>query len=222
MIDHHAVRVAAAAFLAEALALPDPPAALASDLTPVDDDGTVAVFAAEVDSSVGLAAFLVYVYAIAPVDDGAPTGRVRFGDDLDVLRTAAERDAPGPRLVAHALSDSAGFLLATSPATLRALAGATAPALPGPDTDPVPNTDPRQARADAAATLLRLLQAADREAADWLTARDAAATGGFVPEETALALFLLDDRSIRSLLTVLDRVLTTAREDATTRLGDRA
>lgn len=219
--DHTETRTRAAAFLAEALDLTDPAAILAQDLVAIDDDGTVAVFAAELDSSVGPAAFLIYVYAMdAPGD----AGRARFDADLEVLRTAAERDAPGPRLVAHAVAADGGFLLATTPATLRALAGdPTAAASP----DPSVGGDPLMARRDAATELLRLLRTADRAAATWLTARETtpkeqtpAGATAFLPEETALALYLLDDRSIRSLLTLLDRVITDARAGAAGALGE--
>ena len=218
--DPTETRTRAAAFLAEALAVTDSAATLAQVLVAIDDDGTVAVFAAELDSSVGPAAFLVYVYALdAPGD----AGRARFDADLDVLRTAAEREAPGPRLVAHAVAADAGYLLATTPATLRALAGEPTAA----SSVPSAGGDASVARRDAVTDLLRLLRAADQAAATWLAARDTtpeeqtpAGAAAFLPEETALALFLLDDRSIRTLLTVLDRIITDARAGAAGALGE--
>ena len=225
MTDADDRRRQAAAFLAQALDLPDHPSQLAGDLLPVAETPAVAVFAAELDSSVGPAAFLVYAYALAATDDDGRPGRDRFASDLETLETAAARGAPGPRAVAHALGDDAGFILATSPATLRALTGE--PAAAGPvDPPTLPHgADPKETRRSAAEELLRLLRAADEPATAWLAAW-AASNGGagapspptpssraFAPEETELALFLLDDRA-QNLLRALDALIAHARDRA--------
>ena len=206
----------AAAFLAQALGLPDDPAALAPDLTPVDRDPILGVYAAELASSVGDAAFLVYAYDLAALDVAGRTGRDRFAADLATLQEAAARDAPGPRLLAHATTATDAFLLATTPATYRALAGEDAPT-PAPFTSDHENADdPLAARRAAAEELLRLLRLADAQATAWLAAiddrADAPDSVSFTLEETELALFLLDERSIRNLLHVLNRLLTTVRD----------
>jgi hypothetical protein len=202
-----------AAFLAQALALPDEPTALAADLSLVDADPAVAVYAAELESSIGPAAFLVYAYALAASDEAGGTGETRFGDDLATLQRAADLDAPGPRAVAHARTDTAAYILATSPATLRALTGDNAATVPVSSKPPDPRSpsDLTEARRTAAAELLRLLRAANEQAVVWSLAGGTATAAPLSPEETELALFLLDEDSIKPLLSVLDALLTAAR-----------
>ena len=206
-------RLPAAAFLAQALGIADDPAVLARDLVAIDARAAVAVFAAELDSSVGPAAFLVYAYATQARDEDGRTGRERFDSDLAILETAATRGAPGPRAVAHALAGDAAFILATSPATLRALTGDDAG---DPASAELPAGDPAETRGTAAEELLRLLRAADGHAAAWLAAAEAERerTATFTSEETELALFLLDERSIRNLLRAIDRIISVARDRA--------
>lgn len=209
----------AAAFLAQALDLADDPAALAADLLPVSEEPVVAVYAAELDSSAGPAAFLVYAYALAATDPQGQSGEARFAADLATLERAAQLDAPGPRAVAHARTEASAFLLATTPATLRTLTGEADSVAAG---DPATATDTTDTRRSAAAELLRLLRLANDEAAAWTRAVRAARQPGaagaaiptdldFLPEETELALFLLDERSIKDLLGALDALLTIAR-----------
>lgn len=204
----------AATFLVQALGLPDQAETIANDLVAVDNGREVAVYAAELDSTVGPAAFLVYVYALSGGVADDIRGRSRFDADLETIRTAAERGVPGPRLVAHAIADSDAFLLATTPATLRALSGDIEPALQTP-IRPVPD-NPGPVRAEAATELLRLLRAADIEAAAWLAASDPSTLqpARFTPAETELALFLLDERSIMNLLRVLDTIISAAKAAA--------
>jgi hypothetical protein len=204
----------AATFLVQALGLPDRAETIASDLVAVDDGHDVAVYAAELDSTVGPAAFLVYVYTLSGAAGEVTGGRARFDADLETIRTAAERGVPGPRLVAHAIAGTDAFLLATTPATLRALSGDAEP-VPPPPVRPVPD-NPGPARAEAATELLRLLRAADTEAAAWLAAADSGALepASFTPAETELALFLLDERSIMNLLRVLDLIISAAKTNA--------
>lgn len=211
----------AAAFLAQALDLADDPEVLAPDLVPVDRDDAVAVFAADLDSSVGPAAFLIYRYELGTAAGRA--GRERFEADLAVLETAAARNTPGPRIVAHAVTADHAFVLATSPATLRALTGDGGPTLGQAAAAGAGTSDDLERRAITAAELLRLLRLADAEAAAWLLAAPSAPIepdgdrgGGrpsdrFTPEETELALFLLDDHSIEHLLRALNQMLTLAR-----------
>src|SRR5690606_29543154 len=59
----------AASFLIEMLDLQDDVEAVAQELTLVDRDQVVTVFAAEFESSVGPAAFLVYLYRLEQVGD---------------------------------------------------------------------------------------------------------------------------------------------------------
>jgi hypothetical protein len=224
--------VKAAAFLAKALDL-DPgldPIVLAADLAVLKRDPHAAIFAAELDSSVGPAAFLIYVYDLATAGPDGRPGRDFFDVDLSALEVAAERDAPGPRLVAHVRGEREGYILATTPATLRALRGeATAEAIEALAAGPgelLPVGDAAEARRHGAEELLRLLRAANAEAARWLAAlrseggllpEDGDAAGATIPfneAETELALFLLDERSIQSLLRALNMLLTAARQGA--------
>lgn len=196
----------AAAFLIEALDLPDDSRAVGRDLSLVDRDQIVTVFAAEFASSVGPAAFLVYLYRLAELDDDGRRGRDRFRDDLKTLETAARLDAPGPRAVGHAETAREALILATSPAVWRALRGE--PAADHPVAD---RRDLSKSRGERALELLRLLREADGVAESWLAAIDAANADELTPEEVELSLFLNDERSIKSLLQALNRLLATSR-----------
>ncbi|CAA9561077.1 MAG: hypothetical protein AVDCRST_MAG73-3702 [uncultured Thermomicrobiales bacterium] len=213
--DNQAIR--AAAFLARALALPATPEEIALDLERVAERDTGPTFAVELDSSVGPAAFLIYVYELAA--DGA--ARATFNGDLGTLEDAAERGGPGPRIVAHLDDGAFGFILATAPATARALLGAAESTAPVPEAAiPRSAAEGLRQRAEAAGQLLRLLTAANAEAVRWLAAAETAGspadsngpptTLDLTPEETALALLLLDDAGVRALLRTMNAVLAAA------------
>ena len=215
----------AAAFLSQALDLADDPATMVDDLVTIEATAVVTIFAAELDTSAGPAAFLIYQYAIAASDDEGQTGRQRLDNDLATMETAAARDVPGPRPVAHAVTAEDGFILATSPATLRVLTGeGETEVLEATSADLLPTGNHEARRREAAEELLRLLRLADEQATAWLAATGDPAPSSsadpapvrfaFSPEETELALFLLDDRGIQNVLHVLNRVLTTARDQA--------
>ncbi len=218
-MDQDQEALKAAAFLAQALAIDTDPVTLASEMALIERDAISAVYTAQLDSSVGTAAFLVYVYLTAATE-GDQSGEAAFVAALDTLQTAAERDAPGPRVVAHARTPGEGFILATTPATARALVGAAAIEKPDPTPADISITDPVQARREAAGELLRLLRAANTQATLWLAAiqaegrlqPDAADIISFDDVETELALYLLDERSIQDLLRVLNLFITAARE----------
>lgn len=88
----------------------------------------------------------------------------------------------------------------------------------------LPGADTAQARREAATTLLYLLQRANTQASGWLRAvqaegrlieeGDETDLIRFSDEETALVLFLLDERSIGSLLRVLNLILSSAQVQA--------
>ena len=71
--------------------------------------------------------------------------------------------------------------------------------------------------------LIDKLREANRLAGDWLTAIRAAGENGnelsLTEQEAALALFLLDDRSIQDLLQALNVLISTARNQAGEALG---
>src|SRR5215218_149859 len=113
----------AAAFLVQALDLMDDPHTVAEDVLELKRDVNAGIYTAQFDSSVGITAFLVYVYDLAVPDAEGRTGRDLFESDRQTLETAAERDVPGPRIMAHALTADDGFILTTTPATYRALTG---------------------------------------------------------------------------------------------------
>ncbi len=218
-MDPNRQALKAAAFLAQALAIDLDPAALADELTPLEQDDTSAVYTAQLDSSVGTAAFLVYVYPLTAAE-GGHSGEGAFTAALETLQTAAEREAPGPRIIAHARTPEDGLILATTPAIARALAGEPPVADPAPVPAGISATGTAEARREAAAELLRLLRAANTQATAWLAAiqaegRDqpgAADLLAFDDVETELALYLLDERSIQNLLRALNLFLTAARE----------
>lgn len=196
----------AASFLIGALALPDDVKTIARELTLVDRGETVTVFAAEFASSVGDAAFLVYLYRLDHLDGDGRRGRERYQRDVETLETAATLDAPGPRLVGHVAGDQQAFILATSPAVWRALRGepaATAAAAAG--------GDPKQIRNEQPLELLRLLRAAETAADTWLSVVDGLASDDPTPAEVELSLYLHDERSIRRLLLALNRLVGASR-----------
>jgi hypothetical protein len=226
--DHRALH--AAAFLIEALELGDgvEPSGLAPDLIALDVSPPLATFAVELDSSVGPAAFLVYVYSLAAPDESGRSGRDRFAADLATIERAAELGTPGPRPVAHAQENEFAFILATTPATLRALQGAPDPAegsaLEAGLGDLLPVGEVAAIRAEVPPELLRLLRLANDEARRWLAALRAG--GRLLPDsdpdadqprielneaERELALYLLDERSVQALLEALNLLLTAAR-----------
>jgi hypothetical protein len=213
-----------ASFVIQALDLGDAPEALAPEIVSLKQDKNASISSIELDSSVGTAAFLIYHYKLNKLDDQKRSGRAIFDADLATLEQATRQDTPGPRLLAHATAGSEGFILATTPATYRAMTGAqAADNLEATAGDLLPGSATEEIRRQSAGELLRLLKEAETHAASWLRAiqaegRMSPESGGdqlvFNEEETALALFLLDDRSIGSVLQVLNVVLTAARNRA--------
>lgn len=223
-------KLKAAAFVVQALDLADDPATIAPEIVTIKQDANAGIFTVQLDSSAGATAFLVYVYDLAATDDEGRSGQELFDAGVATLETAAERGAPGPRIVAHASTAANGFILAATPATYRLLTGET-------DTTPVeastadllPTEETDKLRATAAGELLKILRDGESQAAAWLAALRAegrlhgetlgADTLPFNSEETELALFLLDERSIQHLLQVLNLILTAARQQAADVLG---
>jgi hypothetical protein len=227
----------AAAFLIEALELGGDveASALAPDLIPLETSPTVATFAVELESSVGPAAFLVYVYSMDARDDDGRSGHDRFTADLATIERAAELGTPGPRAVASAQGEDVAYILATTPATLRALQGEPDPTedegLEAGISDLLPVGEVAAIRAESPPELLRLLREANEEAKRWLAAirsssrlAENAENGGdpalleLTEAERELALYLLDERSVQSLLEALNLLLSVAR-GRTDRLG---
>ncbi|MDP8909711.1 MAG: hypothetical protein M3N47_11485 [Chloroflexota bacterium] len=224
----------AAAFLAQVVGMDRDREAveeLAADLGAIKRDANAAIYSIQLDSNIGPAAFLVYAYLLDERGGDGKTGRELYEAGLATLAEAAHRASPGPRAVAHAETRIAGFILATTPGTYRALQGEPSPGEePVPDQTPLPPPDGpsfaelNQQRADAAIALLSLLRDANQTATAWLTAIQQ--TGGADPtgdgddllefneDETALALFLLDDTSIGDLLKTLNLIVTAAQEQA--------
>ena len=213
----------AAAFLVQALELDLEPETIGQELTVVSADGDVTTYATELEASFGSAAFLIYVYQYVDPAFGGK-GRSRYQSAIETLQTAAARNAPGPRLLANGESDAEGFLLATTPATYRLMTGdAELHPQPGPEL-PIGDAAP-EIRRDSAQALLKHLKAANIAASQWLAAindggspsdgeNSDADTIDFNEDETELALFLLDDRSIQSVLKAVNLFITAAREAA--------
>jgi hypothetical protein len=204
-----------AAFLNEALDLEEDPISLAEEILPFKRDENAGISTIELDSSIGVAAFLIYHYELNVPDEEGRQGSDLFQSDLRTLERAATLNTPGPRILAHAVTEDEAYILATTPATHRALTGSgpedAAPAIPEEERD--------QIRKDTAANLLRLLSEANSQARVWLAAMqlsgEAASTEQveFHAEETGLALFLLDESNIRQLLQVLNLMVQSARAD---------
>lgn len=212
----------ASSFLAQALDLSDDPALIAPELAALKEDSNASIYSVQLDSSIGSAAFLVYVYLLQETDADGSTGQTHYEAGLSTLQQAADRDTPGPRMVAHADTDAYGFILATTPATWRALHGeealqveATADDLPDIDVSP-------DARASVAEDLHRAIHEANDHASKWLAAvrKAGAGTEGdelqFTEEETALALFVLDNANVQPMLTALNLLVTSAQNQAGT------
>lgn len=216
--------LAAAAFLNQVLDLDDDPSTLANDLSAIKRDQNASIFTIQLESSVGMAAFLVYIYILDTTGGDGRTGKELFDAGLETLQQAAARNTPGPRAVAHAESDVHGFILATTPGTYRALTGNTSTESLEPTPEDLPvtaNTD--ETRSEAAEALLTLLRDANEQSRTWLQAIQVASrreTGEgeeadlitFTEAETELALFLLDDASIGDLLRTLNVLVATAQQ----------
>lgn len=132
-IDDGPITTAAASFLAQVLGLETSPNALAelrSDLSTIKRDHNAAIYTIQLDSSVGMAAFLVYAYVLDARGGDGKTGRELYEAGVRTLEEAAERNTPGPRAVANAETDDYGFILATTPGTYRALTAASQRATP--------------------------------------------------------------------------------------------
>jgi hypothetical protein len=221
---------AAASFLGQVLGLGEAPTDLASDLSAIKRDANAAIFTVQLESSVGPAAFLVYAYALALRGGDGRTGKEVFDAGLETLQQAAANDSPGPRAVAHAETDEYGFILATTPGTYRALIGESAgtSGLEAKPSDLPPTRELERIRSESAEELQKLLRQANQHAADWLSAiQGSGQTFGegpdeddeqgfieFTERETELALFLLDEESIGSLLKALNVMVATAQEQA--------
>jgi hypothetical protein len=223
------MRSAAAAFLGEVLEIPDA-GSLAPDLSPIKRDTNASIYTIQLDSSVGPAAFLVYAYLLNERGGDGHTGQELFENGLATLQQAAQRASPGPRAVAHADDDTFGFILATTPGTYRALTGETPTTaeIEATTADLMPVEEASRIRSELAQELLLSLKQANQQAVDWLKAIQSVdtATGEnedfleFTSDETELALFLLDDNSISSLLNALNLLVTSAQQVAAAALNE--
>ncbi|CAA9551395.1 MAG: hypothetical protein AVDCRST_MAG87-890 [uncultured Thermomicrobiales bacterium] len=236
------LRLGAGSFLGEVLGLDDPPDNLAADLSPIKRDSNASIYTIQLDSSVGPAAFLVYAYQVRDRGGDGHTGKELFDAGLDTLEEAARKATPGPRAVAHAETDDFAFILATTPGTYRALTGGRGPtpaislaSTAAPDPPPPETTasdEPLRVRSETAQDLITSLRIANTQASDWLAAVRASerSTGSgsslddgtlaFTPDETELALFLLDNESIGTLLRVLNVLVSSAQTQASAVLDD--
>ncbi len=204
-----------AAFVNEALELDEDPSDLAGEILPFKRDPNAGISTIELESSIGVAAFLIYHYELNAADDEGRQGSELFQTDLRTLERAATLNTPGPRILAHAVTDDEAYILATTPATHRALTGADAD-----DSAPtIPEEARDEVRKETATNLLRLLSEANAQARDWLAAIQISGEASsadqidFHAEETGLALFLLDENNIRQLLQVLNLMVQSARPD---------
>lgn len=222
---------AAALFLGQVLGLGEAPTDLSRDLSAIKRDANASIYTIQLESSVGPAAFLVYAYVLDERGGDGRTGKDVFDAGLETLQQAAANNSPGPRAVAHAETDEYGFILATTPGTYRALVGdgAQPSTIEAGPADLLPTADLERSRSANAEELLKLLREANRHASEWL---DALRSSGlsydqgdqgmiqFTEEETELALFLLDDESIGSLLKSLNLLVSTAQQQAAQALSD--
>ena len=227
--DSDEMSQAAAEFLGRVLDLEEEPTALADDLSLIKRDVNASIFTIQLESTVGPAAFLVYTYVLDQTGGDGHTGRELYDAGLETLQLAAERDTPGPRALAHAESGAFAFVLATTPGTYRTLAGEQEP--PGVEPTPadmIATEEVEKTRSEQAEELLKVLKQANEHATAWLQAVQTASGGqgasgefiAFTPEETELALFLLDNESIGNLLQSLNVLVSTAQQQATSAMED--
>jgi len=215
-------RLRAAAFLCEALGFDLDPAVIAPDVAVLKNDPFARVYTAELESTVGTAAFLIYQYLLTELAADGRNGHDIFRADLETLEIAAERDTPGPRILAHATTDDEAYILATTPAIHRALMGLDASeSVEATESDLPPGSNTAAIRRESADELLRLLKLSNDQARRWLAAMHSegllAQSGedlAFGQEEAALALFLIDDKSIQDLLRLLAVMVDATRRQA--------
>lgn len=223
MTAHHndPLDLLAATFIVQTLDIDVPANEFVPGLNRIERDDDTAVYAVQLESSVGPAAFLVYAYRAGPATNGRRTGQThsRYDSDLQTLREAQSRNVPGPRLVATADLDQHSFILATDPQTFAALAGRSENGtLPVATADAT--ADPADVRRDAAERLIPLLRETETQARRWLAAFDAQARAArdeagaptaFDDAETELALNIIGPGGIRHILTFANRVLELAQ-----------
>ncbi len=219
----------AARFIIQTLSLDLVPEVLVPTLNRIERDDQTAVYAVQLESSVGPAAFLIYGYETSLPGKRGAAGRQRHATDLRTLEVALSRNVPGPRLLASGDLGGSAFVLATDPQTFAALAGVDPSVNAASDTER--DRDPAELRRDAAGRLVTLLRDADREAGRWLRAIDRqesadksaagpAAALPFDDVETELALYLLGPDGIRNILTLASRILESAQTASETSTND--
>ena len=222
--------MATAQFLIQALELPDTPEEIANDLSPMKRDSNAAISSIQLETSIGLAGFLVYTYVLNRTGGDGKTGKELFDTGLETLQIAANRNTPGPRAVAHADTDEYGFILATAPGTYRALMGHTSTdSIEAQPDDALTVGNTESIREEAARELFDLLQKANTQATTWLNAIQAASRQAhenpdqgmiaFTESETELAIFLLDDDSVGDLLRSMNMLVATAQDQAAQAMG---
>lgn len=222
--------MATAQFLIQALDLVDSPADIANDLSPMKRDSNAAISSIQLETSIGLAGFLVYTYILNRTSGDGKSGRDLYDSGLETLQLAASRNTPGPRPVAHADTDEYGFILATAPGTWRALMGHTSTeSIEAQPDDALTVGNTENIRSEAASELFDLLQKANTQAQNWLNAIQAASRQAhenpdegmiaFTEPETELAIFLLDDDSVGALLRTMNLLVATAQDQAAQALG---
>lgn len=222
--------VATAQFLIQALDLADTPESIANDLSTMKRDSNAAISSIQLDTSIGLAGFLVYTYVLNRTSGDGKTGKQLFDAGLETLQLAASRNTPGPRPVAHADTEDYGFILATAPGTWRALTGRTSTdSIEAQPDDVLTVSNTENIRSEAATELFDLLQKANTQAQTWMNAIQAASRQAhenpedgmiaFTESETELAIFLLDDESVGALLRTMNMLVATAQDQAQQSLG---
>ena len=225
-----ALMMATAQFLVQALELTDSPDVIANDLSPMKRDSNAAISSIQLETSIGLAGFLVYTYVLNRTGGDGKTGKDHYDSGLETLQLAANRNTPGPRPVAHADTDEYGFILATAPGTWRALMGHTSTeSIEAQPDDALTVSNTENIRSEAASELFDLLQRANTQAQNWLNAIQAASRQAhenpdegliaFTESETELAIFLLDDDSVGALLRTMNLLVATAQDQAAAAMG---
>lgn len=215
MPDPFALKVAA--FVATALELDADPEVMADAVVALKRDANAGISTIELQSEAGSAPFLVYHYLLEETGDDGTTGQERFDQDLATLTRATEQNTPGPRILAHATADREAYVLATTPEVFKTLTGSSEPPAAETESPPVrvSGKTALALRKRSADNLMKFLRQANAEAGSWLRAVQAAGDEiELTPEESALALFLVEQESIKNMLLAINLLIETAQDQA--------
>ena len=164
-------RLRAAAFLCEALGFDLDPAVIAPDVAVLKNDPFARVYTAELESTVGTAAFLIYQYLLT---ETAADGR----NGHDIFKADLKRSKSPPSAIRPVLASWRTPPPTTRPtfspphprSTVRSWVSTHPKVLRQLESDLPPGSDTAEIRRESANELLRLLRLSNDQARRWLAA----------------------------------------------------